>query len=299
MPSIRALRLSRGMTLVELALKAGIPARTLGAIEQGLLHLDDESAARLASSLGVALEQLSAAYGPTTARPAHSTLHRMALPLSVALISGLLLTLAPLREHALANDSPAATQAAPATAPMLPTPTPKRRSTPTATAAPRTNLAPTPASEPPTSTLAAPTPLSAFRIEADGPHGCPLIAAGSIVITQGYGEGSHVPSAIWGAIDLAVDSDGDGVAEPAATDGLMVVATHAGVARVFPMSWPGGNFVLIEDAPSGWSTGYAHLSSIAVSDGQLVAAGAPLGTVGSTGQASGPHLHYEVRHGGV
>ena len=221
------------------------------------------------------------------------------MTLAVALISGLLLTLAPLRERALAIGTPSATRAAPAIAPIPLTPMPKGRGAPTPSGTFRITLARAPATAPPTPTPAPPTPLPAFRLEADGPHGCPLIAAGSIVITQGYGEGSHVPSAIWGAIDLAVDSDGDGVAEPAATDGLMVVATHAGVARVFPMSWPGGNFVLIEDAPSGWSTGYAHLSSIAVSDGQLVAAGAPLGTVGSTGQASGPHLHYEVRHGGV
>src|SRR5262245_51291879 len=100
MSSIRSLRLGRGMTLVELALEAGIPARTLGAIEQGLLRLDEENATRLAASLGVAPEQLYAAYGPTTARPTHGRLGSMTL--AVALISGLLLTLAPLRERALA-----------------------------------------------------------------------------------------------------------------------------------------------------------------------------------------------------
>jgi murein DD-endopeptidase MepM/ murein hydrolase activator NlpD len=98
---------------------------------------------------------------------------------------------------------------------------------------------------------------------------------------------------------LAIDGDGDGIADPFATDGQLVVATHAGVTRVYPMSWPGGNFVLVEDAQSGWSTAYAHLAFIDVVDGQFVEAGAPLGVVGSTGQSSGPHLHYEVRFGGV
>ena len=68
MPSIRSLRLSRGMTVVELALEAGIPARTLGAIEYGHARLDAESAARLASSLGVAPEHLCAAHSYSTAR---------------------------------------------------------------------------------------------------------------------------------------------------------------------------------------------------------------------------------------
>jgi murein DD-endopeptidase MepM/ murein hydrolase activator NlpD len=169
-------------------------------------------------------------------------------------------------------------------------------------------LAPVPTSAPPISIVAPataisppalPTPIPAFRLEADGPHGCPLVAGGWIITTQGYGEGTHAPAAIWGALDLAVDGDSDGIADPAATDGQLVVATHAGVARVYPMSWPAGNFVLVEDAQSGWSTAYAHLAVIDVADGQFVEAGAALGAVGSTGQSSGPHLHYEVRYGGV
>jgi transcriptional regulator with XRE-family HTH domain len=54
MPSIQSLRRSRGMTLVELALAAGVPARVLGAIELGILPLDGEYAARLAAPFGIA-----------------------------------------------------------------------------------------------------------------------------------------------------------------------------------------------------------------------------------------------------
>ena len=118
-------------------------------------------------------------------------------------------------------------------------------------------------------------------------------------MTQGYGEGTHAPAASWGAVDLAIDGDGDGEADPAATDGVTIVATHDGVAHVYPNSWPGGNFVLLEHAQSGWSSGYAHLASFAVADGQAVVAGTPLGVVGSTGMSTGPHLHYEVRYGGM
>lgn len=46
---------------------------------------------------------------------------------------------------------------------------------------------------------------------------------------------------------------------------------------------------------NGLLTRYAHLSRIDVRSGQLVAAGATLGGLGSTGRSTGPHLHFEVR----
>jgi transcriptional regulator with XRE-family HTH domain len=309
MPSIRSLRLSRGMTLIELALEAGIPARTLGAIEYGHAPLDADSAARLAARLGVAPELLFAGHRPTTnplrrvgtGWPPRNvwTFHHAAALLAAALISELLLTQAPLWQPALVASTPAFTSTSAVKRRSAPTPPPAPRRG--ALVAPPTSAPPIPTTAPPTiaPSTPMPTPTPAFRLEADGPHGCPLITTGWILITQGYGEGTHAPAATMGALDLAVDGDGDGAADPAATAGLLVVATHAGVARVFPMSWPGGNFVLVEDAQSGWSTAYAHLDGIAVADGQFVEAGVPLGTVGSTGEASGPHLHYEVRYGGV
>jgi murein DD-endopeptidase MepM/ murein hydrolase activator NlpD len=305
------------MTLVELALEAGIPARTLGAIEHGHMRLDAESAIRLGGSLGVAPELLHATHndpsgrrisGSSSRQPASFTGFRRAVSsLAALLIGGLLMTQLPLsRPMRVAGASTEVARHA-ASVPA-PTSTPELRSAPApATAGLRGVLAPLPASAPPISTVipsttaspVPPTPTPAFRLEADGPHGCPLVAGGWVIITQGYGEGTHAPAATWGALDLAIDGDGDGFADPAATDGQLVVATHAGVARVYPMSWPGGNFVLIEDAQSGWSTAYAHLSVIDVADGQFVEAGTPIGAVGSTGQASGPHLLYEVRYGGV
>jgi murein DD-endopeptidase MepM/ murein hydrolase activator NlpD len=44
---------------------------------------------------------------------------------------------------------------------------------------------------------------------------------------------------------------------------------------------------------------YAHLSRVMVDPGQVVGAGQRLGSVGTTGNATGPHLHFEVRVGGV
>jgi murein DD-endopeptidase MepM/ murein hydrolase activator NlpD len=58
-----------------------------------------------------------------------------------------------------------------------------------------------------------------------------------------------------------------------------------------------GTYVVITH-PGGWQTVYGHLSSAAVSVGAKVALGAVVGAVGSTGKATGPHLHFEVRRKG-
>jgi murein DD-endopeptidase MepM/ murein hydrolase activator NlpD len=48
----------------------------------------------------------------------------------------------------------------------------------------------------------------------------------------------------------------------------------------------------------GFKTLYAHMSKLSVSLGQLVRAGQVIGAVGSTGQSTGPHLHFETWRGG-
>lgn len=55
-----------------------------------------------------------------------------------------------------------------------------------------------------------------------------------------------------------------------------------------------GNLVIVDNGP--YKTYYAHLSSIPVSVGETVSAGTVVGLSGSTGNSTGPHLHYEVRH---
>ncbi len=83
----------------------------------------------------------------------------------------------------------------------------------------------------------------------------------------------------------------------AAPTGTTVTAAAGGT--VIMAQWYGGygNYILI-DHGGGYSTGYGHLSAIYVSNGQTVTRGQAIGAVGSTGQSTGPHLHFEVRING-
>ena len=78
--------------------------------------------------------------------------------------------------------------------------------------------------------------------------------------------------------------------------GTSVKAVAAG--RVVTAGWGGafGYQVVIRHA-DGRYTQYAHLSAISVKEGQSVAAGQSIGRSGSTGNTTGPHLHFEVRTG--
>jgi len=82
--------------------------------------------------------------------------------------------------------------------------------------------------------------------------------------------------------------------------GSPVTSADAGYVVVAGGGWNGGygNHVII-DHGNGFSTLYAHLNSIFVSPGETVGKGAQIGTMGNTGNSTGPHLHFEVRYGGV
>jgi murein DD-endopeptidase MepM/ murein hydrolase activator NlpD len=84
----------------------------------------------------------------------------------------------------------------------------------------------------------------------------------------------------------------------AAPTGTPVVAMWTGrVVRTGPR---GGYGLTVElDHGEGITTRYAHLSRIDVAVGTVVRRGERLGAVGSTGRSTGPHLHLEVRVGGV
>ncbi len=86
-------------------------------------------------------------------------------------------------------------------------------------------------------------------------------------------------------VDLSADT---GTAIYAAYKGTVVVSTYNSSA---------GNYIMI-DHGSGLMTVYMHCSKLLVSVGETVSKGQTIGLVGSTGNSTGPHLHFSVRLNG-
>ena len=84
----------------------------------------------------------------------------------------------------------------------------------------------------------------------------------------------------------------------AAAEGTAVLAAAGGVVRVAGTHSSYGNYLrILHD--DGDETLYAHLQYLFVRAGQRVEAGQRLGTVGQTGNTTGPHLHFELLHRGI
>ena len=100
-----------------------------------------------------------------------------------------------------------------------------------------------------------------------------------------------------GSVHGAVDFSGSGISGTpvyAAADGYVVEATSLINSSGNYYSY--GNYIFIAHY-NGLYTLYAHLSSMVVSAGDTVTQGQVIGYVGSTGNSTGPHLHFEVRTG--
>ncbi|HBM98381.1 MAG TPA: hypothetical protein DD413_03045 [Ruminococcus sp.] len=93
----------------------------------------------------------------------------------------------------------------------------------------------------------------------------------------------------WGRLHGGLDiADGGVYGQPivAADSGTVILAGNQGDGY--------GNYVII-DHGNGYKTLYGHMSSVAAYTGQQVAQGEVIGYVGSTGNSTGPHLHFEIR----
>jgi murein DD-endopeptidase MepM/ murein hydrolase activator NlpD len=104
---------------------------------------------------------------------------------------------------------------------------------------------------------------------------------------EGYVTSEYGPR--WGKLHAGIDI--------AAPTGTPILAAKAGEI-LFTGRYGGyGNLVVVDHGDGAVSL-YAHQSRIAVSEGQQVNQGEVLGYVGSTGNSTGPHLHFEVRREG-
>ena len=92
------------------------------------------------------------------------------------------------------------------------------------------------------------------------------------------------------------DSTLHGGIDLGAKEGSEVLACAAGRVVFAASRIVTGNTVVIEHLPGLFSI-YMHLSAIATSEGAVVASGERIGSVGSTGLSTGPHLHWELRIG--
>jgi murein DD-endopeptidase MepM/ murein hydrolase activator NlpD len=127
---------------------------------------------------------------------------------------------------------------------------------------------------------------SMFATRPPGRLRWPIENAG---LSSGFGpreDPLHGTRQLHAGIDLAADL---GRVVSAATQGYVVSA-----------GWSGGYGLLVEVRhPGDLTTRYGHLSALLCAPGDALEAGAPLGLVGQTGRATGPHLHFEVWEGGL
>lgn len=113
-----------------------------------------------------------------------------------------------------------------------------------------------------------------------------------------YGDGSF----IWPADNHTLSGNdywsGHLAIDIAAGEGARIYAADSGVVVFAGWATGGyGNTVII-DHGNGYQTLYGHLSSVNVRCGQSVTKGSVIGYAGSTGNSTGPHLHFEVRYQG-
>ena len=83
-----------------------------------------------------------------------------------------------------------------------------------------------------------------------------------------------------------------------APEGTPILAAHSGTVLFSGWNDSYGNQVLLDNG-AGLSTRYAHMTQTAVTAGEAVTAGQVIGYVGSTGDSTGNHLHFEVMQGGI
>lgn len=120
-------------------------------------------------------------------------------------------------------------------------------------------------------------------LPSKGATGSFIMPLASYTLSSGYGYR-------WGGFHYGVDL--------AAPTGTTVRASDGGVVTFAGWSGGYGNLVVI-DHGNGVTTKYGHNSSISVSEGQKISQYEEIAKVGSTGQSTGPHCHFEIRFDGT
>lgn len=115
-----------------------------------------------------------------------------------------------------------------------------------------------------------------------------------------YGTGTFIwPTTDHGISGYAYDPGVHPAIDIAGQEGNSIFATDSGVVVYAGWSDYGYGLLIVVDHGNGWQSAYAHLSAVAVTCGQSVYQGGYIGALGSTGNSSGPHLHFELAINGA
>ncbi len=139
---------------------------------------------------------------------------------------------------------------------------------------------------------------SAPRITRQDPSVAKVLGPGvcSAVVDGAVGTGTFIwPTTAHSlsGYDYSPETNHYGI-DIAGSEGSPVYAVDNGVVVYAGPSDIGYGNVIVVDHGNGWQSLYAHLSAISVACGASVNQGDTLGAVGSTGNATGPHLHFEL-----
>lgn len=129
-----------------------------------------------------------------------------------------------------------------------------------------------------------PQPPEGYSVESYLPLQPLSLPLSGFSVTSGYGWREHPVS---GRIDFHTGVD------LAAAEGTPIGAALEGIVLDTGRGRSYGNYVLLLH-PDGLATRYCHMQYVFVRRGETVGQGGVLGTVGSTGMATGPHLHFEL-----
>jgi hypothetical protein len=114
------------------------------------------------------------------------------------------------------------------------------------------------------------------------------------------GSGTFVwPTTDHGISGYTFDSSVHPGVDIAGAEGNPVYATDSGVVVYAGWSDYGYGYLIVIDHGNGWQSAYAHLSAVGVGCGQSVYQGGYIGAMGTTGNSSGPHLHFELSINGA
>jgi murein DD-endopeptidase MepM/ murein hydrolase activator NlpD len=135
-----------------------------------------------------------------------------------------------------------------------------------------------------------------------GKAGVNTSSLGPGACSKGYDGANGTGTFIWPSYSHTVSGNdywgGHLAIDIGIVEGDPIYAADSGVVVFAGWSYGGYGYMVMIDHGNGYQTLYAHLSAVTAYCGQSVSQGGTIGSGGSTGNSTGPHLHFEVRFNG-